>query len=122
MPDEWSEWVKIYSQMDEVSRKEMTGLMRGRIRPRMRGRRADWWRGFSEKVEAPWLRLRPTWLRMHPTPLPLRLPLIHAVLSFLCLSLLPARPLSIPTALGIATVLIVYLQILAYRTGYRLNV
>ena len=48
-------------------------------------------------------------------PASLRLPLFHALLSFIFLSLLPQHPLSIPTALGLAFVIIVYLQFWAYK-------
>jgi hypothetical protein len=51
----------------------------------------------------------------------LRLPLFHALLSFICLALLPPRPLSIPVALGLAFAIVLYIQILAYRAGYRLD-
>jgi hypothetical protein len=59
--------------------------------------------------------------RLRPTPLPVRLPLFHALVSFGCLSLLPASPLAIPTAFGLATALVFYIQILAYHTGYHLE-
>jgi hypothetical protein len=55
-------------------------------------------------------------------PIPLRLPLFHALLSFIFLSLLPQRPLSIPTALGLAFACIFYIQFLALRAGFRLRV
>lgn len=54
-------------------------------------------------------------------PAMLRLPLFHALLSFICLALLPPRPLSIPVALGLAFAIVLYIQILAYRAGYRLD-
>jgi hypothetical protein len=47
-------------------------------------------------------------------PAPLRLPLLHALLSFIFLSLLPQHPLSIPTALGLAFACIFYIQFLAF--------
>jgi hypothetical protein len=51
-------------------------------------------------------------------PVALRLPALHALLSFVFLALLPQRLLSIPTALGLASAVIVYIQMLAYRQGY----
>jgi len=51
-------------------------------------------------------------------PVALRLPALHALLSFVFLALLPQRPLSIPTALGLASAVIVYIQMLAYGGGH----
>jgi hypothetical protein len=63
-------------------------------------------------------------LRKHPPPVgaalrtPLRLPLLHALLSFIFIALLPQHPLSIPTALGAAFLVVFYLQFFAFRAGY----
>jgi hypothetical protein len=51
-------------------------------------------------------------------PVALRLPALHALLSFVFLALLPQHPLSIPTALGLAFGVVVYIQVLAYGEGY----
>lgn len=48
-------------------------------------------------------------------PQALRLPLLHAALSFAILYLLPSHPLSMPTAIGLAAALIIYVQWLADR-------
>lgn len=58
-------------------------------------------------------------LRYRPLPIPLRLPLLHALLSFTFLALLPQRPISIPTALGLAFATGFYLHFAAYQMGYR---
>lgn len=56
------------------------------------------------------------------TPNLVRLPIFHALLSFGLLAGLPHdEPLSIPTALGAAAAAIVYIQLLAYRGGWRLR-
>jgi hypothetical protein len=52
-------------------------------------------------------------------PIPLRLPLLHALLSFVFLALLPQHPLSIPTALGLAFAVAFYIHFAANQMGYR---
>jgi hypothetical protein len=52
-------------------------------------------------------------------PAALRLPLFYALLSFTFLALLPPRPLSIPTALGLAAAVVFYIQFFARWIGYR---
>jgi hypothetical protein len=54
-------------------------------------------------------------------PVPWRLPLLHALLTFTLLSLLPQRPLSIPVALGGAAAAVFYIHVLANCTGHRLK-
>lgn len=80
----------------------------------------------SRPSQIPRLRLRP---RPFPAPerqrrglpAPLRLPLLHAVLSFIFLAILPPRPLSIPTALGLAAAIIFYIIAAANYSGYHLD-
>lgn len=59
--------------------------------------------------------------RRHWIPPLLRLPLFHALLCVVFLACLPHHPLSIPTALGLACVVILYIQVLAYRAGFTLD-
>jgi hypothetical protein len=60
--------------------------------------------------------------RRKELPVPLRLPLLHALLSFIFLALLPGHPLSIPTAFGLAAAVVVYIHLLAWRLGYYLYI
>lgn len=48
-------------------------------------------------------------------PEPLRLPVLHAALSFAILALLPSHPLAMPTAIGLAAAVIIYVQWLVDR-------
>jgi len=52
---------------------------------------------------------------------PLRLPVLHALLSFLFLAFLPSRLLSIPVALGLAAAVVFYLLVAANLAGYHLD-
>ena len=83
-------------------------LLRQRLEKRVRQRSG--WRL--------WLRMLHDWLaRLRPTPEPLRLPLLHAGLSFLILAALPRHPMAMPTALGLALALVVYAEMLARAIG-----
>lgn len=62
---------------------------------------------------------RPSWISREALPVPLRLPLLHALLSFIFIALLPQHPVSIPTALGAAFLIVFYLLFFALRAGYR---
>lgn len=51
----------------------------------------------------------------------LRLPIFHGLLTFFCLAFLPQHPLSIPIALGLSSVIVFYIHVLANCLGYRLQ-
>ncbi len=61
--------------------------------------------------------------RSSPGQLPpaLRLPVFHGLLTFFCLAFLPQHPLSIPIALGLSSVIVFYIHVLANLLGYRLK-
>lgn len=53
------------------------------------------------------------YLHLHPIkplPKPVRLATIHTLLTFIILAFLPVHPLSIPTALGLASCLTLYIR------------
>lgn len=62
-------------------------------------------------------RRRPPLISRGALPVPLRLPLLHALLSFIFIALLPQHPLSIPTALGAAFLVVFYILFFALRAG-----
>jgi hypothetical protein len=51
----------------------------------------------------------------------LRLPIFHGLLTFFCLAFLPPRPLSIPIALGLSSVIVFYILVLANCQGFHLQ-
>ena len=93
--DEWNEWVKIYQQMSPANRQAMQHLIR--------------WRLMRRRLLA---------LKPHSTPHQARLPLLHAVLTFTFLALLPVHPMAMPTALGVSSLAMVYIHLLANGCGY----
>lgn len=129
MRSEWDEWEAIFRRLDRTNREKVYLQLLTRYRAQLREQL------WQDKMRARILAARQAvaqeeaaaasaspafWPALRPTPLPIRLPLFHAAVTFTCLALLPQRPLSMPTALGIACVLVIYIQILAYRAGYRL--
>lgn len=103
LPDS-QEWEELYWQLDPAGREQLGALLFER---RQRARRRAWLR----RLPLP---------RLRPTPIPMRLPLFHAALTFACLGLLPSRPLAMPLAFGLASAIVLYIQIAARRSGYRL--
>ncbi len=59
--------------------------------------------------------VKPLPIRPNPSTRLLELAFLHACLSFTFLALLPQRPLSIPTALGLAFAAVYYLQLIRIR-------
>lgn len=121
-PDWLVEWTQLYNRMNEAQRLEMYRLMRLRLRQE-RWQKLVWllysvtgrWREF---LRAPGGVLE----QVESVPAgALRLPILQALLTFLFLGLLPRHPLSIPLALGLSAVVLVYVQIIAYAMGYRLR-
>ena len=97
-------WTHLYAHLDEDERRMVLDLLHRRLEKRIR-QRSGW------RV---WLRmLREGLSRVRPTPAPLRLPLLHAGLSFVILAALPRHPMAMPTALGLALVIVVYAEMLA---------
>ena len=99
-------WTHLYAHLEEDERRMVLDLLRQRLEKRIRQRSG--WRL--------WLRmLREGLSRVRPTPAPLRLPLVHAGLSFAILAGLPRHPMAMPTALGLALAIVVYAEMLARR-------
>jgi len=121
-PDWLVEWTQLYNRMNEAQRWEMYKLLRSRLRQE-RWQKLAWllhgvagrWREF---LRAPGGVLE----QVESVPAgALRLPILQAMLTFLILAQLPRHPLSIPLALGLSAVVLVYVQIIAYAMGYRLR-
>lgn len=102
-------WMHLYAQLDEDERRKVLELLRQRLRKRVR-QRSGWRRWLGV--------LRERLTRVRPTPAPLRLPLVHAGLSFAILAALPHHPLAMPTAVGLALVIVIYTEMLAKRIGF----
>lgn len=99
-------WMHLYAQLDEDERQVVLELLHQRLTKRIR-QRSGWrlWLGV----------LRERLARVKPTPAPLRLPLVHAGLSFAILAALPQHPLAMPTALGLALAIVIYTEMLASK-------
>ncbi len=101
-PDE-TEWRRVYGGLCPEGRQEVYRRLQGRL---VTARRVRRWHTFLH------IHLGlPHWSEL-TLPRPVGLALLHAVLTFACLSLLPRHPLSIPTALGLAGSLVLYWQVL----------
>jgi hypothetical protein len=100
-------WSRLYARLREDERQAIYRMLRLRLAAQARRRRTG---------------LRARLARLRKTPAPLRLPILHAALSFILLSQLPTRPLSIPTALGLGLAIIVYgfIFVRSWRLGLRL--
>jgi hypothetical protein len=93
------DWLSLYCQLDQANRRAVYRLIWARL-----------WRSRLRRLTG---RLP----QPAPTPLPVRLPFIHALLSFTVLGLLPARPLAIPTALGLSLAILIYAQLFRRMTS-----
>lgn len=76
----WSEWGRVYSRLSQAERAQLTHMMRTRLVEIHRRRRT----------------------------LPINIAVAQAGLSFLFLALFPKHPLSIPTAYGLALVVLLW--------------
>ncbi len=120
------EWTLLYNRLDGAQRWQMYRLLRARLWQE-RWQRARW--GLQSRVGRWVMRWQERFYReggileqIESIPAgALRLPLLQTGLTFVILGLLPRHAMSIPLALGLSAVALVYVQIIAYAMGYRLR-